>query len=68
MYWSGPGMKQSSHMKIGFSTGSIALGNVRRGLDVATHKRTNAIELAALREEEFDPLLESLGGGGVLTC
>jgi hypothetical protein len=47
-------------MKIGFSTGSIALDDVRRGLKVATHKRTNAIELSALREEELDPLLDSL--------
>src|SRR5438309_11343477 len=51
-----------SNMKIGFSTGSIALDDVRRGLDVATHKRTNAIELSALREEELDPLLGSLEG------
>ena len=47
-------------MKIGFSTGSIALENVRRGLDVATHRRAKAIELSALREEELDPLLNSL--------
>lgn len=48
-------------MKIGFSTGSIALDDVRRGLDVATHRRAKAIELSALREEELDPLLSSLG-------
>ncbi len=47
-------------MKVGFSTGSIALDNVQRGLDVATHCRTNAIELSALREDELDPLLQSL--------
>lgn len=47
-------------MKIGFSTGSIALDDVRRGLQVATHRRTNAVELSALREDELDPLLESL--------
>src|SRR5687767_5437793 len=47
-------------MKIGFSTGSIALDDVRRGLAVATNKRTNAVELSALREDELDPLLESL--------
>ncbi len=47
-------------MKVGFSTGSIALDNVQRGLDVATHRRTNAVELSALREDELDPLLQSL--------
>ena len=49
-------------MRIGFSTGSIALGDVRRGLRVATHPRTKAVELSALREEELVPLLEFLDG------
>ena len=47
-------------MKIGFSTGSIALHDVRRGLDIAKHGGTEAIELSALREEELDPLLNML--------
>lgn len=47
-------------MKIGFSTGSIALDDVRRGLQIATHRRANAVELSALREDELDPLLASL--------
>jgi len=47
-------------MKIGFSTGSIALDDVRRGLNIATHRRAKAIELSALREDELDPLLNSL--------
>jgi len=47
-------------MKIGFSTGSIALGDVWRGVDVAKSGQANAIELSALREEELDPLLQSL--------
>lgn len=47
-------------MRIGFSTGSIALDNVRRGLDVAMHRRAKAVELSALRENELDPLLEAL--------
>lgn len=47
-------------MKIGFSTGSIALDDVQHGLDVATHSRTSAVELSALREDELDPLLQSL--------
>ncbi|WP_298862918.1 hypothetical protein [uncultured Gimesia sp.] len=44
-------------MKIGFSTGSVALNDVRRGIDIATHTKTNAIELSALREQELVPLL-----------
>ena len=47
-------------MKIGFSTGSIALGNVQDGLRVASHGRTTAVELSALREDELDPLLRVL--------
>jgi hypothetical protein len=47
-------------MKIGFSTGSIAMADVRRGLEVARHPRAKAVELSALREEELEPLLESL--------
>lgn len=47
-------------MRIGFSTGSIAQGNVEEGLKVATHPQTNAVEISALREDELDPLLRSL--------
>ncbi len=46
--------------KIGFSTGSIALDDVVRGLDIAAQAQVKAIELSALREKELDPLLESL--------
>jgi len=49
-----------SNMRIGFSTGSLALDDVRRGLRMATHQRVKAIELSALREQELDPLLGSL--------
>ena len=49
-------------MIIGFSTGSIASDDVRHGLQLATHRRAKAIELSALREDELDPLLESLSG------
>ncbi|HAH49713.1 hypothetical protein [Gimesia sp.] len=48
-------------MKIGFSTGSIALDDVCRGIDIAIHDHTNAIELSALREQELDPLLNLIG-------
>jgi hypothetical protein len=41
----------------GFSTGSIALDDVRRGLAIASHLSTKAVELSALREDELDPLL-----------
>lgn len=46
--------------RIGFSTGSIALDDVVRGLDIAAQAQVKAIELSALREKELDPLLESL--------
>lgn len=49
-------------MKFGFSTGSLALDDVRRGLQIATHGQAEAIELSALREDELDPLLDSLDG------
>lgn len=47
-------------MRIGFSTGSLALGDVRRGLQMAAESETNAIELSALREEELEPLINLL--------
>ena len=47
-------------MQIGFSTGSLALGDFRRGLKMARRRRVSAIELSALREGELDPLLASL--------
>ncbi|HVX59477.1 MAG TPA: hypothetical protein VHC19_02710 [Pirellulales bacterium] len=43
-------------MVVGFSTGSLALGNVRLGLKMVTGLPTAAIELSALREEELLPL------------
>jgi hypothetical protein len=47
-------------MEIGFSTGSLALNDVRRGLQMVAGKRTAAIELSALREEELAPLIAML--------
>lgn len=44
-------------MKIGFSTGTPALDDVREGLRIATHGRVKAIELSALREDELCPLV-----------
>jgi hypothetical protein len=47
-------------MEIGFSTGSLALDNVRLGLQMVAGKRTATIELSALREEELVPVLDLL--------
>jgi hypothetical protein len=47
-------------MLIGFSTGSLALDNVRLGLQMVEGHATAAIELSALREVELAPLLDSL--------
>lgn len=47
-------------MLIGFSTGSLALGDVRCGLQMVKGHATSAIELSALREQELVPLVESL--------
>lgn len=47
-------------MTLGFSTGSLALDDVQRGITLATNPRTDAIELSALRETELDPLLSLL--------
>jgi hypothetical protein len=47
-------------MLVGFSTGSLALGNVRLGLQMVRGHSTMAIELSALREGELVPLVESL--------
>jgi len=47
-------------MVVGFSTGSLALGNVRLGLQMVEGHATVAVELSALREEELAPLVESL--------
>ncbi len=47
-------------MVVGFSTGSLALGNVRLGLQMVAGHATAAIELSALREQELVPLVESL--------
>ncbi|RZJ56297.1 MAG: hypothetical protein EOO44_00065 [Flavobacterium sp.] len=47
-------------MNIGFSTGSIAKGNFRLALDLLKKTSANVIELSALREDEFLPLLKVL--------
>ena len=47
-------------MKIGFSTGSLASGDVLKGLRMAADSKSNAIELSALREDELAPLIRLL--------
>lgn len=47
-------------MRYGFSTGSLALADFRKGLRMGSSQRATAIELSALREEELDPLLKAL--------
>lgn len=45
---------------IGFSTGSVALDDVARGLSIATHNDVKAVELSALREVELESTLGML--------
>jgi hypothetical protein len=47
-------------MLVGFSTGSLALSNVRLGLQMVSGHKAVAIELSALREEELIPLINVL--------
>ncbi|MHB8860914.1 MAG: hypothetical protein ACYC6N_00810 [Pirellulaceae bacterium] len=47
-------------MQIGFSTGSLAFADFRKGLKMSQRKRVRAVELSALREQELDPLLTAL--------
>jgi len=47
-------------MNIGFSTGSIALGDFAKAVADLNKKKGNVIELSALREEELLPLLSAL--------
>lgn len=45
---------------IGFSTGSLALSDFRKGLNILVRRTIRIVELSALREEELVPLLEGL--------
>lgn len=49
-------------MKAGFSTGSIAGGDVDLGLRIASHPGATAIEVSALRESELHPVLGAIDG------
>lgn len=48
-------------MVIGFSTGSLALGDFRRGVSLVEGRTLQAIELSALREDEVASLVSGLG-------
>lgn len=45
---------------IGFSSGALALADFRRGVGMLLGKDIRVLELSALRENELDPLLDSL--------
>ena len=45
---------------LGFSTGALAKGDFKRGIDLQSHAGVNAIELSALRETEVDALVSAL--------
>jgi len=47
---------------IGFSTGALAFGDFRRGLEIVRAARMPVVELSALRESELDPLADALPG------
>ncbi len=46
---------------VGFSTGALAKGDFRRGIELQRRPAITAIELSALRVGELDDLLSSLG-------
>jgi hypothetical protein len=46
--------------KIGFSTGALALGDFKVGLNLVRGKEINAVELSALRVRELPELMEAL--------
>jgi len=47
-------------MNIGFSTGSLALGDFHFAMKMLSGKNVNAIELSALRESELNALMSEL--------
>ena len=47
-------------MNIGFSTGSLAYGDFKKGIALLKEANVKVIEISALRENELDPLLEEI--------
>src|SRR5438552_4072075 len=46
--------------EIGFSTGALAKGDFRKALNMLSGKKTTAVELSALRQDELPILLDGL--------
>jgi len=46
--------------KIGFSTGSLSLGNFSEALEMLKDKNVSAVELSALRENELPELMDAI--------
>lgn len=46
---------------IGFSTGALTFGQTAEALELLSRTNATAVELSALREQEFHPLLDSIG-------
>ncbi len=46
--------------RIGFSTGALALGDFRRGLDMLRGRDIHVVEISALREHELLPLVSAV--------
>jgi len=49
-----------SNMQIGFSTGSIALGDFKKGIEILRRKGIDCIELSCLREMELEHFISSI--------
>src|SRR5258706_6378484 len=46
--------------KTGFSTGALAKGDFRRGVDILKGRGITSVELCALRTSELEPLIDAL--------
>jgi hypothetical protein len=46
--------------RVGFSTGALARGDFRAGIELQRGQGSDAIELSALREHELQPLIDAL--------
>lgn len=46
--------------RLGFSTGALALGDFRSALRILASTNATAVELSALRQSEFEPLVSAL--------
>src|SRR5580765_8091240 len=53
-------MVSSKMRPIGFSTGALAYSDFRQGLSIIQAHNMKVVELSALRENELQPLIESI--------